>query len=181
MTRRFCKRVARRAGFTLVEALIALALLGLVIGLLADTASEYATIILFQEEKDSTAQALAGLEKLTRELETAVVITVPSGGAPTDWVEFEIVDSDSPDRASDPKNWTPWRPSDRVTVSYSLSDGALLRKATKNGVSTQSIVAPKVDGLACKLDADRHLEIQISVLEKRKVVTFSSTAFRWLP
>jgi type II secretory pathway pseudopilin PulG len=172
-------RQAHRA-VTLIEALVALALLGLVIGIVADLAAKYSGLITFTRSKDNSGYALAALERMARDCEQSFRVTLPVVPGGGDVLELELIDTDSPQRTQGLEAWTPTRTSDRLTVRYELRERDLVRTETSAVSTRETVVAQGVDGLAVQVPDSRQVQIAISVREMRKISTYSTLAYRWV-
>lgn len=176
---------SRLSGITLLESLVALGLLALVIGLLADMASKYSHIISFSREKDATASAVAMLERAAREVEQGFLLLSPGGASPSGVLEFSLIDSDEPSRGKvDPGAlplWEPRREEDLLAVEYRLVDQDLVRSVRKgSGAALSSVVVPDAGGFSCRLEEDDRLVVlEMSIVEERKVETVVARAYRW--
>lgn len=165
----------KRTGLTLVEVLVALALLGLVIGLVADVASRYSKVLLFSQEKDKASQAITAIQELVAEVEQCAKVLAPTGTGES-VLRLVKVKADSPLRNDDLENWRPYRPSDQETVEYLLSGTDILR--SQPSVET-TILLNDANGFATSLQTNRSIKIEISVKKGEEVKTFTGLGFVW--
>lgn len=158
---------------------MALALLGLVIGVLADLAREYSHLIAFARAKDNTAVAVAALERMGRESEQSLSILEPAVGVSGDVLSLEVIDTDSPLRIQNLAGWEPDRASDRLQIRYELRERDLARVQT-GATTTEMVMASEIDGFAVSYPDTRQVRIEISIRERQRVATFVTLAFRWV-
>lgn len=171
---------------TLLESLVALALLALVVGLLADMAMKYSRIILFSREKDATASAVTILERTAREVEQGFLLLSPAGAGPSATLSFSLVDSDEPARGEifdfmKIPMWEPRRDTDLLEMEYQLVDNDLVRSVKKkDSAALKSVVIADVGGFSTRLEQeDRLVVVEMSIVEDRKVETLVARAYRW--
>ena len=166
-----------------MEALVALGLLALIVGMLAGMASEYSSIITFSSSQDTQTQAGEGLSQMTREVEQSCKILQPAPGSQASTqVVFRKLNCASvyrydswtpPDYAA----WEPTRDQDLITVSYALYGSDLIREDQSGA---RSVVARDVNDFSVTLPASGSLAFQLTVLQNRRLKTFASEAYRWV-
>ena len=161
---------------------MALALLALVVGLLADMAARYSSIILFSQEKDGVARAASSLQAIGREVEQGFYLLAPGSSTPSDVLAFSLVDSDKPargDASTALPTWEPRRERDLLTVRYGLTDQNLVRSVTPSEL-VSTVVASEISGFSCRLEEEaRTVVLEASIQEDRRVKTVMVKAFRW--
>jgi type II secretory pathway pseudopilin PulG len=184
-----------RKGFSLIEALLALFLIGLTIGLIGALFQRSFVVLRQLDDKERARQASRmGLDRITSELREATeFITV---GA--DLLEFEKIDptqevvlppeppKDSEGRVVVPDDYVPppWTPEDaypddrRLIVSYTVEAEVLIRTVRrKSGPgSSRQVVVVGVNAFNSEINPDNEAEIDvtIAVRDNRRVSTVSS-------
>ena len=159
---------ARRRAFSLIEALVTLALFLIVLAIFASLGREYSRVTHFSSAKQQSMQAAAvGLEGAARELRGAVAIQQPAVGANTTILRFQIVDPSFSDRLcpSSPPPKVPVlnvnAPPSLITLEYTCVAAGLQRRMLNSSsvpVSTQ-IVADGVSGFSAQRNADRQTAV----------------------
>jgi type II secretory pathway pseudopilin PulG len=181
-------------GVSLLEALVATLLLGLVAAMVASLARNYGQVISFNRGKSQTAQAQRAIETLCQESARALSVASPDGPNLTDNVQFEIVDTFSENRFKAGYEWDedymngrdwgvfdPRRSTDLLKVNYELSGDALLKAISDGqGNTTTNTVAEGLIGFSATNPEPRLLRFEVSVQEARRVVTFTGMTYRWL-
>lgn len=167
-----------------MEALVALGLLAMIIGLLAGMAAEYSSIITFSKAQDAQTQAQEGLEQMTREMEQSCQIVDPSapGAGASTQVIFRKLNAASAYRYDSwtPPDYEPWQPTraqDLVTVSYALYGSDLVRE--EQGVG-RTVVASQVNDFSATFPTPESLKFSLTVQQNQRLKTFTSEAFRWV-
>ena len=185
----------RRHGFSLLEAVLALFLVGLTIGLIGSLFQRSFAILRLLDEKERARQASRmGLDRITSELREATVVLVTG----VDQLEFEKIDPtrdmvppeppplDADGNVAIPDNYVPpdwdgakaYPDSARLIVRY-LMDGENLVRTVRYkagaGESRQLVVAG-VNSFTCQANPDNEAEVDvtISVRDNRRVTTVSS-------
>lgn len=169
-----------------MEALVALGLLALVIGLLAGLAREYSSIVSFSASKDAISRASDGLEQLAREAEQSCDVVTPGVGAEvSDKLVFHKLNLMSTYRfdSSTPPDYLPWQPkrsTNLLTISYFLQNGDLVRQLDQSGQpAVTSVVVPGVNDFSATYPSSDSLQLKLSVTEKRVLRTYAMEAHRW--
>ena len=170
-----------------MEALVALGLLALVIGLVAGLAREYSAILSFSASKDATNRAGDGLEQISREVEQSSEVVTPTMGGlgASDRLVFHKLNLSASDRyqAWVPPDYQPWQPkrsNDLLTISYFLEGGDLLRQLDQNGQpARRSVVVPGVNDFSVVYPSLDCVQLKLSMQEKRLLRTYASEAHRW--
>ena len=163
---------------------MALGLLALIVGLLAGMAREYSSIITFSSSQDTQTQAGEGLATLTRELEQSCQIVEPVAPGPLTFsrVIFRKLNAASAYRYDSwvPPDYQPWQPlrdQDLLTVSYAIYGTELVREEQNGG---RTVVARDVNDFSAKFPSSESLEFRLTVLQNRRLKTFTGAAYRWV-
>ncbi len=195
MTQRWWTLFLKPRGVSLMEALVAILLLGIVVGLIASLAGEYGNIITYNRGNQKTAEAQRALQRIVDEVSRAVEITTPEDSNLVDKVEFQVVnthgearwktgqewDDDGEEPTADYGLWAPARALDRLRIVYSLDQGRLLRSVTKaNQAPSTTVVAEGILGFNVSMPQPELIKLEVSVQEAKRVVTFTGAAYRWL-
>ncbi|MGE0491279.1 MAG: hypothetical protein AB7S38_18870 [Vulcanimicrobiota bacterium] len=161
-----CSR--RNRGLTLAEAVFALTLVALVLGLAAGMMREAYRVVRFGETKSRTVQAVqTGLDRMACEVREAHDIQVPVGE-----LRLQKVDPSAPRFTGPPGTWDPTQPG--LEVHYRVVNGDLRREAGPSGGPYQSqIIAEGIYGLSCSFTASRNLSIQVAVDERTRIRSFT--------
>jgi prepilin-type N-terminal cleavage/methylation domain-containing protein len=174
----FLGKICRRPrGFTLVEALLTIALIALILGFVANICNEYARIIKFSTKKDKTViNAQMASERVKNELAEAVSILLPADGTSSSELRFERIDPCNASRLPENPSPTPasWNPADsswKVTVRYYVEDQTLFRESTSPGrAAVIERLADGIAGFSCSSLSEGAYQINASYLEDNNVV-----------
>jgi prepilin-type N-terminal cleavage/methylation domain-containing protein len=172
-----------RQGFTLVETIICLGLMGLLMSLLAMLMGDSWRVMKKVGQREHVLYAAGqAVDGIARDLRSAVQVVVPAGTALATSVEVRKVDpwSDSrtwpnqrlplPIPSPPPASWRPHADPVMQTVRYELVGDSLRRT---NGSEVIEIVRG-VGGLACKLYAPDTAVISASVQQEAQVYRLST-------
>jgi type II secretory pathway pseudopilin PulG len=162
---------------TLVEVLVALALLGLVIGLVADVATQYSRVLVFSQEKDKASQAITALQELAREVEQCAQLVGPTG-VNENVMTVVKVNADDPQRTEDLDEWDPLRAGERQTIEYRLQNQDIVRTQT-SPIGPSTVLLNGVGGFSASKLGSRSVRLEISIKDGQEVKTFSTVAFLW--
>ncbi len=180
-------------GFTLVETLLAIFLVGLVMGLVGLLFQRSFQILRVLDAKEQARQAgRMGLDRITSELREAIRIDFAGDSS----VKFTKIDPSAqcvtPPAAPSPvpdgyePKFLPWSlnqaypKSSRLDVEYSLSpvNDNLLRKVTSGdtGKSFEQVVVSGINQFVCETDPDRvgEVTVLVTVFDGRQVKTLKS-------
>lgn len=184
-----------KRGFTLAEAILAIALVGITMGLLALLFHRSFEILKVIDDKERSRQASRmGLDRITNELREAV-----SDPIINDALEFEKINpnaqvtipplspKDVDPEAEIPDTYVPpdWGPNDaypdssRLRVRYFAENDKLIRQVRKkdSGSWVTQVVVVGVNAFTCQRDDagnPAEIEVTVSVLDGGRVVTLSS-------
>ena len=173
----------RRAGLTLIEAMMTMALILVLLGLISGISSGYGNMFRFSASKDQTLQAAQmGLDTIRTELCQATRVLEPPGASPGSWIKFEKVNPGVArlPLSPQPASWNPTNPAFLVTVEYRVVDETLIRETVQPGATSRQVIASGVKGLGVQLQSDGSYRISLQVEEQRRPVTLVTAALSWV-
>ncbi len=178
------------SGFSIAEALLAIFLIGIVLGMVGVLFQRSFTVLRMLDDKERARQASRmGLDRITSELREAIRIEAVG----VDVVEFEKIDPNSiieeppkppePELLTDdfvPQEWTPedaYPPENRLMVRYSIDGENLVRSVRRvsGGQAATQVVVVGVNSFTSSVNPDNQAEIDItlSVRDNRRVNSLS--------
>lgn len=161
----------RPRGFSLLEAMVTMLLVGIVFAIAATVITSYSRAVNQLGLKDAQLQSImVGMDRMRSEVEGAFAVSSPPSTGSASSLTFALIDAANTTRFT---GTTPWDPFDvlgvapandyAVTVSYSVAAGGLTRRLTyPNGTTTDALVAEQVQGLACQYLPTGNLELVLS-------------------
>lgn len=185
------RRFSRHRGFSLAEALIAISLVAMTLGMLALLFQRSFHVLKIIDDKELARQAgRMGLDRITSELREAV--EEPLLGSV---VEFEkirpgaeiseppAVPTPLPNDFTAPE-WEPndaYPPSERLLVRYSTADEKLFREVRlkSSGTWVKQVVVVGINSFFCKKNPESpsEIEVMVSILDGGKIVSLSNRVF----
>jgi type II secretory pathway pseudopilin PulG len=182
--------VTRRGngGFTLAEALLAISLVAITMGLLGLLFQRSLNVLKVIDDKERARQAgRMGLDRLTSELREATDLLEMSNVAYFEKIDPNAVAVDpplAPDNPPEdyvPPSYTPqlaYPDSSRLEVRYLTSGDQLLREVRRKGSGgfVRQIVVVGINAFTCRQSVDNpgEVEVIVSVQDSRRVTTLSS-------
>lgn len=127
----------RRRGFTLVEALVSMLVMGICIGLMADLYAETIRAVAFQEVKEDAGEGLsATMNQVSLEVQQACRVVAPSGSSPSSELVLEaLYGADSTGGLPMPAPVLPTLPRyETVNYVFESANGLLRRHARGRSV-----------------------------------------------
>lgn len=166
----------KQAGFSLAEALITLAMMSLVMGLVAQLAQDYRRM-----ENHSTGiersleGSQLGLTRMSAELQQAVLISSPASSSFVGLLSFEKIDPTLARLPADPNGFggTFDPRAGRIRIDYRWIGEELVREAA----GSQLVVATGVRGFSCARLSDQLVEIRLSIEESSRVLPMVSKVY----
>lgn len=175
-------------GFTLAEALLAISLVAITMGLLGLLFQRSLNVLKVIDDKERARQAgRMGLDRLTSELREATDLLEMSNVAYFEKIDPNAVAADpplAPDNPPEdyvPPSYTPqlaYPDSSRLEVRYLTSGDQLLREVRRKGSGgfVRQIVVVGINAFTCRQSVDNpgEVEVIVSVQDSRRVTTLSS-------
>ncbi len=175
-------------GFTLAEALLAISLVAITMGLLGLLFQRSLNVLKVIDDKERARQAgRMGLDRLTSELREATDLLEMSNVAYFEKIDPNAVAVDpplAPDNPPEdyvPPSYTPqlaYPDSSRLEVRYLTSGDQLLREVRRKGSGgfVRQIVVVGINAFTCRQSVDNpgEVEVIVSVQDSRRVTTLSS-------
>lgn len=177
----------KRSGFTLIEALLTLALTGAVLGMASYLLGNYANVLRFAATKDASFLALqVSLNRIASEVRGSVRVLSPPAGTTASVTElrFEKINPafatwlPATVPATLPTVWDPYPAAQMQTVRIYLSPGQAL---TRQIGSEQAVLAPGLESFGARLITPRSLEVQLDFRESNQTRHYKARVFRTLP
>ncbi len=157
-------------GFSLVEALVTLFLVGLVLLSIGGIASEYSRLSRFQDSKDERSQAIQmGIERLRAEARESIAVSSPAPGSSALVSQFSFTKLSPTGRLGSPpltpgSVWQVFSPSDQIQVDYFTDARGLVRRETVGGTPLETPLTSVVEGFAVSyIQNNRSLEFRFSL------------------
>jgi len=152
----------------LLEMMLSMGVIFLVLGMTAMLVTDYSQSLKQGSSRETLLDALEfGAERIRSELVSAVSITSPPASGVSTTLNFDRVDPASVNRLGDPTappfEWEPYDDSYMLVVSYSLSNGALIRAATGPVSSSQEQLCENLQGLTAEFVDGRTVQVVLSV------------------
>ncbi len=170
------------SGLTFLEALMVLALMGLVIVLSAGLFQGMAKMRQRSQKAERRLQVMAALEEMRREVWEAVTVTTPESGD-SDRVEVVKINPSVVGRLPEtPTVWNPRQPEHLLRVHYFMDADQLIRRTTDSaGGTVRGVVARDIEALAAERLDEGSLEIKLSMLWGNNLSTYQAKVRRYLP
>lgn len=173
-------------GFSLIEAIISLLLVGVVLAVVAGIAGEYSRLSRSMGSQDTLVEALtAGAERVRCGFRQAIEVgsPAPASSAATAVLTFDQVPSQPPRLGLPPlppgSSWSPYPASWRSRITFLSDARGLVRRETSGGVTREEVVLQGVEGFSCRWQSpDRVLAFQISVRVNGNLRTLDQTVNR---
>lgn len=179
----------KRKGFSLLEAMIAMGLVFLILGLIATLMREYTGVNRLTSSKDATLDGVQfALREMRNELGSALDVMAPTtvGSTSSSLAFTKINPRLGEDRipyefpAPIPANWAHADPSHLLDVVYARSGGKLIRTVTGLPTTSRQEVAAKIDGLTVFRKTRRNYVITVSFQELNRLKTYTLMTKRWV-
>lgn len=180
-----------RRGFTLLEALVSLFLIGLVVVLSAGLLHGMSSMGRRNQTGEQAVNGLLALERVRAEVLEAVSITEPSGASEANTLIFKKINPAITNRLQLPGySWNPALPAHLLTISYTVTAGDLIRTVTPDsGAGEKSVVARSVDSFTAKAkfsvppvaEKPETLTLQMSFSKGKVLDTYTTVVKRILP
>lgn len=179
-----------RRGFSLLEALFTMLLIGVALGLLAGVLRSYSRLSGYLDsEAPSTKALMAVSHTLRSELLQAVDVATPASLTTAEQLEFSKVDPNRLDRLTmTVADWTPYDLTDSaaqqdflVRVLYQVHNGELTRAVkypAESAYLPASLVTTSVSRFQCQSFPNDVLELRLTVEESRGPQVYSSRILR---
>lgn len=127
----------KRAGYSLLEVMVAFGLFLLIMGLIASLVGGYAHIMNASDRHDSSLEgARLAIESVRRDVEATARLLEPAVGSGTAHPVLRLLRNDPEDLhlpetfpGSPPSSWDPYDPAAMVEVRYQSTDRTLWREA----------------------------------------------------
>lgn len=177
----------KRSGFTLIEALLTLALTGAVLGMASYLLGNYSNVLRFAATKDASFLALqVSLNRIASEVRGSVRVLTPLPGttAPASELKFEKINPafatwlPATVPTTLPTVWDPYPPAQMQTVRIFLSPGQAL---TRQVGTEQAVLAPGLESFSVRLVTPSSLEIRLDFRESNQTRQYKARVFRALP
>ncbi|MCA9793104.1 MAG: prepilin-type N-terminal cleavage/methylation domain-containing protein [Candidatus Eremiobacteraeota bacterium] len=173
-------------GFSLIEAIISLLLVGVVLAVVAGITGEYARLSRSMGAQDVVVEALtAGSERVRCGFRQAIEVISPAAGssAASALLTYDQAEMGPPRLAMPPlppgASWAPYQTAWLSQVSYLADARGLIRRETASGLTTEEVVLKGVEGFSCRWQKpDRVLEFQLSVRTNGNLRTLRQTVNR---
>ena len=177
------KKVGRKiSGFTLLEALVSLALIGVALAIFSSFFTQMNEVRAVSQEGENFVTGLSVLEDIRREVSSATTVMLPASPTFETELTFEKVIPDLSDRLPEPgQKWNPLEPTHHVSFHYRLEDGDLVKETTSPESKSSSVVAQGLDAFSVALIHPRVVEIRLSFRKGKRLRRVSAKALRWSP
>lgn len=161
----------RFRGFTIVEVLVSIFIMGILMTIFAQIATRYAMVVRHQESKDrSLANIRMALDTVTSELQEATsVITPGTCGETQTQVVFERYDPESTAQKFASRTL--------IRIRYVLRSGTLYREVTPP--SSPAVIYPvahSIAGFSVKRESDCLFSVNVAFAESHRVFTIVGKA-----
>ena len=168
---------ARSSGFSLVEVLLVLALVGLALTCVAQMFASYAETMRFSTSKDRATQvALVALDRVAGEVKAAVKIVSLT---PDLQLEKDQLSARPPVNPSLPLG-PPWQ-AHQLTVSISYVFDPLQETLVRQVNGQSQLIARGLRAFSCTSPGDHTYRLLASVSDGKTVSRYATEVFRVLP
>ncbi|MCA9791562.1 MAG: hypothetical protein KC910_07190 [Candidatus Eremiobacteraeota bacterium] len=173
----------KRRGFSLPEAMLAMVLVFMVLGMVGVLVREYSEATRLAASKEQTLNGVQlGLEQMRSEVGSALALLTPTGGS-SNMLSFQRLDPAANRLPPSPAGFTSWdpRPAGQiVTVTYQVGPQGLTRLVAGSGWSAQSQVSEGIRGLETTFLAKDRVGLKVSFQEEHLLRDFSTEARLWV-
>lgn len=182
-----------KRGFSLLEAMIAMGLAFLVLGLLAVLMREYTGVNRLTSSKQATLDGVQfALREMRNELSCALHVEKPGTGGPstTNVLEFRRLNPQiGTDRLPDPNSFPPYPlswshadPTHLLDVTYEINSEKQLVRSVTAGLPARSdqVVAEEIASLTVTRTSKRRYDITVGFQELNRLKTYSLICKRWV-
>lgn len=164
-------------GFSLVEAMLVLALVGMTLTCVAQMFASYAETMRFSTSKDRATQvALVALDRVAGEIKAAVQIVSLT---PNLQLEKDQLSARPPVNPSIPLGAT-WQ-AHQATVSISYVFDPLAETLSRQANGQSQVIGQGLRAFSCTSTGDHTYRLLASVSDGKNVVRYATEVFRVLP
>lgn len=177
-----------RRGFTLAEALLAISLVAVTMGLLGLLFQRSMNVLKVIDDKERARQAgRMGLDRLTSELREATELIDIGATAFFEKIDPNAVALEPPEAIDNPpEDYIPpaygplqaYPNSTRLEVRYSTANDALIREVRQKGSGGfhRQVVVHGVNSIMCSTTPETpgQVEVTVSVVSSQRIITLSS-------
>ncbi len=168
--------------FTLLEAIVATALMAAFLAVVGALSSRYTNLMLFDSGKERTLNVMqVALDRIRCETRQAVNLIEPAGATIESTVTFDRIDPEASSRLPWPPGsggWDPADPADLTRVRFHVVGGSLVREATQSdGTTRTEVLARGITGLQASIGTDQNLNVTVRIDEGSRFQDLSTEVF----
>lgn len=170
--------------FTLIEAIVATALMAAFLAVVGTLSSRYTNLMLFDSGKERTLNVMqVALDRIRCETRQGVNLIEPAGAALEPTVTFDRIDPEAasarlPWPLPGAGGWDPADPPDMTRVRFHVVGGSLVREATRSdGTTRTEVLARGITGFQANLGTDQNLNVTVRIDEGGRFQDLSTEVF----
>jgi type II secretory pathway pseudopilin PulG len=169
--------------FTLLEAIVATALMAAFLAVVGTLSSRYTNLMLFDSGKERTLNVMqVALDRIRCETRQGVNLIEPAGATVESTVTFDRIDPEAVNsRLPWPLGvggWDPADPADLTRVRFHVVGGSLVREATQSdGTTRTEVLARGITGFQASIGTDQNLNVTVRIDEGSRFQDLSTEVF----